>query len=423
MRPWTCLAVLGFVSGCRGETIEPRRSFTMRDSVGVEIVENAEPLWRAGEGWTVEGEPLFVLEAFDGGSSNRLLDPTSIDVDSRGRIIVGDGNRSGWHAILVYDSLGHFQFQAGRQGEGPGEFRQLWWAAAYRGDSLVAFDQSGDRLTVFDPEGGFERSFGMPRLNVTQGPRGSLGYTAGADAAFPDGYFLAYPSGFLDPDGTGPAWRKHMLVRLGPEGTSWDTLGTFGITQAYWTGSAEENIWFAPFAQAAVSGDRLYYGLGDGFEIREHDTAGALVRIFRRPYERRPVTDELRIQLEDWWLDMLGLTADSRKEVVDRIRAQVREGRFADVLPPYSAILFDATGYVWAEEFRWMMSDERAPTRTPAQWSIFDLDGVWLGNVETPSGFILQKVARDRLYGFVVDELNVKRIHAYRLDRLVEAGG
>ena len=89
----------------------------VRDSAGVQIVENVAPAWSAEDAWRVEEEALFVIRASDGGPENRLLDPTSIDVDSRGRIIVGDGDQVGWDAVLVYDSLGRFQFQAGRRHE------------------------------------------------------------------------------------------------------------------------------------------------------------------------------------------------------------------------------------------------------------------------------------------------------------------
>ncbi|MEJ2206763.1 MAG: 6-bladed beta-propeller [Gemmatimonadota bacterium] len=220
-RPWiiTAAAVL---CACTAEKASEQPSVVERDSAGVRIVESHRPSWGGSEGWRIGADPLFVIRASDGGSENRLLDPTSIDIDSRGRIIVGDGNQAGWHAVLVYDSVGHFLFQAGRPGEGPGEFGQLWWAGAYRGDSIVAFDMSGDRTTIFDPEGDFVRLVRMPTLQADAPPRGTYGYTAGMDAAFGDGSLLAYPFGHLNIEhGAGPAWYEHLLVRLSPDGESW----------------------------------------------------------------------------------------------------------------------------------------------------------------------------------------------------------
>lgn len=389
----------------------------VRDSAGIEIVENASPSWTDGERWSFSTEPLFVIEAFDGGDPG-LLDPTSIDVDSRGRIIIGDGNQVGWDAILVYDSLGEFQFQAGGEGEGPGEFGQLWWASAYRGDSLVAFDMAGDGLSIFSPEGDFVRSLRTPQLAVPPGPEGSYGYTGGADAAYLDGHFLAYPMGTLDPGDTpGPAWYRHHLLRLAPDGGTWDTLGVFEISQQYWTGTSQEQYWFAPTAVEVVGASRLYFGRGETFEIGEYDAEGRLRRIIRRAHESRAVTEDLRDQLREWYLARVRSSPEVNDQIFERIRAQVASARFADVLPPYSSLLLDPQGYLWVEEFRWLVPDERPPAPSPTRWSVFDLDGVWLGDVETPAGFILREVDEGRAYGFVIDEYDVKEVHVYGLNR------
>lgn len=419
MRHLGCLTAAILLVACsrsEGPDSDPIAS-TVRDSAGIEIVENVSPVWSEAEGWSLSAEPLFVIEEFDGDVPG-LLDPTSIDIDTRGRIIIGDGNQAGWDAILVYDSLGEFQFQAGGEGEGPGEFGQLWWASAYRGDSLVAFDMSGDRLSVFSPEGDFVRSLRTPQLDVPRGPQGSFGYTGGSDAAYLDGHFLAYPRGALYPeDGPGPAWFKHLLLRVAPDGEAWDTLGTFEISQQYWTGTSQEQYWFTPIAVSAVSSDRLYFGRGETFEIREYDSGGQILRVIRRPYEPRPVTEELRDQMREWYLDRVRTSPEVNEQILERIRAQLESARFAEVLPPYSRMLFDRTGYVWVEQFRWLSPNERSPIQSPTFWSVFDLSGTWLGDVETPAGFILHEVSENRAYGFVIDEFDVKEVHVYGLDR------
>lgn len=404
-------------AGCAPETSHDAPATSVRDSAGIEIVDNASPVWSEGEGWSLSAEPLFIIEAFDGDVPGPL-DPTTIDTDSRGRIIIGDGYQAGWHAILVYDSVGRFQFQAGGEGEGPGEFGQLWWASAYRGDSLVAFDMSGDRLSVFSPEGAFVRSVRTPQLDVPAGPRGSFGYTAGSDAAYLDGHFLAYPRGTLHPEGgPGPAWYKHLLLRLSPDGEAWDTLGLFEISQQHWTGAGQEQYWFAPFAVSAVSSDRLYFGVGETFEIREHDATGKLVRIIRRRHEPRPVTEELRDQMRAWYLDRVRTSPEVDDQILERIRTQLESARFADVLPPYSQMLFDPTGHLWVEQFRWPIPYERSPIHAPTLWSVFDLGGRWLGDTVTPAGFVLRAVSENRAYGFDIDELGVKEVHVYGLER------
>jgi len=60
---------------------------------------------------------------------------------------------------------------------------------------------------------------------------------------------------------------------------------------------------------------------------------------------------------------------------------------------------------------------ERAPEVKPAVWSIFDSTGSWLGDLEAPAGLIVREATKERVYGFVVDEFDVKQIDVYELTR------
>lgn len=65
---------------------------------------------------------------------------------------------AGWHRILVYDEQGTFVRHISRNGEGPCEFGQLWWAQAYRGDSIAAFDMAKETIVVLGQDGGCART-------------------------------------------------------------------------------------------------------------------------------------------------------------------------------------------------------------------------------------------------------------------------
>jgi hypothetical protein len=384
----------------------------------VGIVENYRPSPAQAGSWSIGDEPLFVIHASDGGPENRLLDPTSIDLDSRGRIIVGDGNQVGWDAVLVYDNDGRFLFQAGRSGQGPGEFGQLWWASAYHGDSIVAFDMSGDRTSIFDPSGKFARLVRMPSLRVPQPERGTYGFTAGVEAAFQDGSFLAYPFGRLNIDGgPGPAWYQHLLIRLSADGQAWDTLGTFEISQQYWSGTKQEQYWYAPNSVLAVGGDELYFARGDEFEIRRYGRDGELNQVVRRSFTPRPVSETDRAELKEWYLSRVASSPEVNDQFLEQIRKNLESARFAETVPPLSAILVDEHDNLWVEEFRWFTWTERPPSVRSASWSVFDSSGVWRGNVETPPGFILRAVGPDRVLGFMIDSLDVKEIYAFPLEQ------
>lgn len=387
----------------------------VRDSAGVRIVENARPSMGDSLHWRVGADPLFVIRSYDGGPENRLLDPTSIDVDSRGRIIVGDGNQVGWDAILVYDSLGRFQFQAGGEGEGPGEFGQLWWASSYRGDSLVAFDMVGDQTSIFGPDGEFSRLVRLPTLDHPSPPKGTFGFTAGVDAAYGDGHFLAYPFGVLNiGGGEGPAWYEHVLLRLDPEGEVADTLGTFSFSKAYWSGTEQEQLWLSPWAQSAVSDSKLYFGAGEDFEIRRYDSGGRLDLIVRRRSEDRLVTDEIRDIVLERYITRMRASPHISPGRLGQMERDLGQARFAEISPAFSGMLLDTEGYLWVQEFG---SPSTAEGPASFTWSVFDSDGIWEGDLETPPGFVLKKVTATRLLGFVTNELDVTEIYVFTLDR------
>ena len=215
-------AILGalVLGGCDPSSDDGSRACVeVRDSAGIEIVTSTAPAWSAAERWTLSAEPLFVLHGSNGTAADQLLDPSSIDVDSQGRVLVADGFMAGWHAVLVHDSLGRFLFRAGGPGRGPGEFRSSGGRRAYRGDSIAAYDMVDQKLSIFEPGGRFVRQVRLPPLVPMQRPPGTYGSVPGVEAVYGDGSFLASPGGTLDiSGGPGPAWYTHPLIRLAPDG-------------------------------------------------------------------------------------------------------------------------------------------------------------------------------------------------------------
>ena len=244
------------------------------------------------------------------------------------------------------------------------------------------------------------------------------GYWAGADHAYPDGYFLAYPAGALDTSaGPGPAWQRHTRVRLAPDGSAWDSLGRFEVYQEYWTGSGQEQLHYAPYATTDVDAEHLYFAPGDRFEVHQYDHAGRLERIIRRSHPPTPVTDELRTRMVDWIIDISRSTASLPHDFFENLRKTLLAEHFAEALPAVSAVLVDDLGFLWVEEYRWFQRLARSPIVEAARWSVFSPDGVWLGDVEMPAGFILHRVTGDRALGFSVSELDEREVRVFPLKR------
>lgn len=87
--------------------------------------------------------------------------------DSRGRLIAGPVNDR--NQFAVFSPAGKLIKVVGRAGSGPGEFRMINGVAIAAGDSILVHDIELQRLSIFDPELRYVRSFPFPqhrRLSV-----------------------------------------------------------------------------------------------------------------------------------------------------------------------------------------------------------------------------------------------------------------
>jgi len=105
-----------------------------------------------------------------------------------------------------------------------------------------------------------------------------------------------------------------------------------------------------------------------------------------------------------------------------------------DVKPPYSGLLTSEEGRVWvrvhvASERNMSAEDQRSeearldrpvnPYREPVVFDVFEPTGEYLGRVETPDGFATypRPVIRDMtVWGIIQDELDVARLHRFRVE-------
>ena len=134
-----------------GETV------TIRDSAGVEIVENHDTERARGQFWTLDPEPEFVL----GGSEVR---PVAGRDDRGGRILyvrglarLVDGRiavlSEGNHQLFIFESSGKLSKAIGGRGEGPGEFSRPVRMQYLPPDTLAVWDQWMGPVTYFDTAG------------------------------------------------------------------------------------------------------------------------------------------------------------------------------------------------------------------------------------------------------------------------------
>lgn len=395
--PGTLLSVLLFLSACQASTEHPRTTAAVRDSAGIRIVENVDPVWRDGEGWTVALEPGLLIGAVDGPDAYQLFRVRGARRLEDGRIVVADG---GTNEIRIFDASGRYLITMGGRGEGPGEFTYLHKLLPWPGDSVAASDRNQRRISVFSSSGMLGRTIRFANIGGWPIPRGLLA----------DGSIALEPN-------TGPVGQRQgnifeateqPLLRFDPVAERYDTIAS--TLSVRWEGGWRSGQYRVaipiPFAgQPALAAGRsgVFYGYSSSYQIHRWTPERGLEMIIRRAVEPAPVTDDHRAKAWD--------TATALPQLSGRLAREHRaDVIFNETLPVFGTLLVDDLGYLWVQDF----APEWEPT---PPWAVYDTTGVWLGMVQTPEGVTLWQVGRDFVVGTRVDESNVPFVGVWELKR------
>ena len=176
------MAIFVAAAGC--DSASPSAHTIHTDSAGIPIATAIEPLWGPGDGWTVEPEPLLEIGAVTGAPEYLFTDVVAAVRLSTGDIVVAERAAS---ELRSYDAAGNFQWRAGRDGEGPGEFRSLDFVGTAAGDSLVTYDGALLRAQLFDPQGRLARTY---RVAISEGEATGRGTLADKAVGVVDGLLV-----------------------------------------------------------------------------------------------------------------------------------------------------------------------------------------------------------------------------------------
>jgi hypothetical protein len=107
--------------------------------------------------WPVSTQPTLELGVVEGDSMYQFFSAKSAVRFGDGSVVMAN---TGTGELRRFDAQGRFDWRAGGRGGGPGEFGSLVRIYPHRGDSILAFDDAR-RMSVFDPQGTFARSYQM----------------------------------------------------------------------------------------------------------------------------------------------------------------------------------------------------------------------------------------------------------------------
>jgi hypothetical protein len=345
------LVLCGFLHAC--DTSDPRSSTTQEvDSAGTRIIigEREGTAWPVASDMILGGEPGDERAEFFRVAGGAFLPNGTIAVVNAGTA-----------EVRLYDRDGAYRSAVGRKGQGPGEFRFPNGVWPVVGDSIAVWDGGLQRLSFFDGEGHFGRSY-SPANMINPSP---VTVTLSGWAVFRDDHF-----DFSSPPGSGVSFSEYYLLdasggvadqlprqplgefgRFGPDGMM--GLRLFGgVTAA--TGGQEE----------------YWIGTTERDEIRSYSLAGRLQSIVRWPGEDRRVTPgEVELAKS---LALSEAPAADR----DRLEAQFRNRPTNDLFPSHSRIIVDRAGLLWIERYR-----RPSESADPRRWDILDHDGRFVGFV------------------------------------------
>jgi hypothetical protein len=94
-------------------------------------------------------------------------------------------------------------------------------------------------------------------------------------------------------------------------------------------------------------------------------------------------------------------------------RNRARDVLFPDSFPVHYEIETDPRGNVWVQDYRSFFSE----ARVDREWTVFDAQGAYLGEVVVPGGMEVHDITEDHVIGRWTDDLGVEYVHLYRILR------
>jgi hypothetical protein len=358
----------------------------VRDSAGIQLVENVRPHWAAGEEWLV-GEPGLTI---GGDPNDDLFAVAGAALLLDGRVAVAVAGTS---EVRIYRPDGVLEHAWGRPGDGPEEFRLLARMGRGGGDTLWVHDYGHSRIVWLSPGDGFLGA-------LTLAPPLSAGMVTGrrSDGSFVLGQLWGTPPlGATVSEGLAREAAAYVAYR--PDGTPQDTLTLEPGREVMHRRDGERmtmgSVPFAHHASDALLGDALVVGdqVTRSFRIWAHGGVTSVVRWTGPPLE---LEDE---EVRAWTREAV---ADAPEAERTSLRAWYTDLPTPETKPAYGRFLPDPTGALWVAEY--------AARGEPTRWDVFDDQGRWMGPVTMPSGFRLLEIGADHVVGVVRDHLDVERV-------------
>ena len=412
------------LAGCdRPEPVDPagtEAGFAVRDSAGIEIVDNYSPEHPPERFWRMDMEPEIVLGASDrwlaGDSAHLIWGVSGLARLEDGRVaVLSRGNRQ----LYLFEPTGELSRVMGGEGRGPGEFGGPDELQYLPPDTLAVWDSWFGPVGYFNTDGDLIRTRSVDLGKVMAGTTGVTAESRRiplADGSFvttadvedrtlspPVGTLIRSPLEFVLVD------REHAVRSLGV----WNGLEHVLVDIEFedWPGPFPVYTLLDAFLAGGTDPPAVYFADGTRDEIRQFSLDGRLVRIIRRWTAPVPVSDEAHRAWATYLATRHGLEGREFEELLRTMPTR-------EFLPPIAGLFVNSEGYLWVSE--WSAPEVGGPDR----WSVFSPEGRWLGVFPAPRLDVACNRYRNRCWmgtdfflAVRLDELGRERVEGYRIRR------
>lgn len=384
--------------GCESDASLPLGGYVAkRDSAGVSIVTVGE-VAGGTQTWRVGTDSPFLAIGVDLQASaehlfTRIGDAMRL---SGGGVIVADG---GENEVREYDANGNYVATWGREGGGPGEFRNIDALERWGIDSVAVWDMFGRSLTVFDMAGKLGRTSRVPtdsnlslvgtipdrRLVFGRVTTFRLDLGRGA-GQFDEGYF-----------------RERQTVEIRDSaGDVTALLGPFPSGELYTVRTSESlsitSILYSRQTVAGKWGSLIVAGPNDTYELRAYAGDGSLRKIVGLDRPETVATDVHRTVVCDG-------ERDSRPS-----KACDPDVPMASRLPMFDRVIGDRLGNLWVRDYDMPESDT-------TDWTVFDSAGNPIARTALPDNLNVREIGADYVVASQIDELGIHSLLVLPLHR------
>ena len=356
--------------------------------------------------WRIDTKPALDISSSAAGGKvlfSRISGATRL---SDGTIVIADADDKVLHFL---DATGKPVRSAGREGSGPGEFRNVTWFGRCSGDSLHVWDMLQRRMAVFAPNGAFARQYLVPSDSAS-------GATPFMTLACSSRGVIAFQS---QPNmqkariaAKNPAMptREERAIRTtavvsvtNTSGKVTNRLGELPSSTMYLMGGGGFPLPLAATTYLAVAGDRVFVGSADSTSSVSAYSPDGTMTVLKLNLAARQSTPAQRLRAA------AAMASLAPKQMRAMAEDSLKVSPMPATLPPYSGLFGDTDGVLWVQL--------TVPGDPNTRLRAIGVDGRTLGEILLPPNVIVLEIGRDYVLAAYDDADDLPHLAMYRLHR------